>query len=614
MLPTADAGRPVGALHYLYDGGYHLALGVACAGLAWGWRRTLGSRKWSAYVGIAAVVALAAPFTLSFELSSTAFRLAPQAAELVLGLLVGAVAVVFAASAWVSVVFARRGLRAVPFLGALGVAAANHYVLANDYPAVHLYLGAASLVVGTAALGGIRVRFEPSKKLLLAVAAAGALAVAIPPSNATLLGLLRVQGAFVTPYVARVSFPGGAENATIPPSSMPWFADRKNAPAVAASLPGLLPTDGVVVVFVTVDSLRADVLHGREYDTVLPNLARLRDESVTFTNARTPGSQTVVTLAEVFAGRYYSQLRWASHPDMPPHDFWPHRDPSPRFPELLRDRGVRTTAHVGATWLLSAQGITRGFDEETFPKPERRRYATTAELFSSMEKSLDRGGPAFLFAHLLDAHATVRLRSKDAGHHERYIDNLAVVDEQLGALRKKVESLGLAQKCVWIISSDHGEAFGEHKAFGHGVTLYDELLRVPLLLHVPGRAPRVVHEPVSIIDVGPTVLDLFGLPTPGTMMGQSLTDFARGRTPELTRPIVAEGRLKKAMVFPDGHKVIVDDRHHVAEVYDLDTDPGELHNLLDSEDAEAWKYVGLLRKFFGAHTLWRIGYRAPYRR
>src|SRR5690606_28869099 len=141
-----------------------------------------------------------------------------------------------------------------------------------------------------------------------------------------------------------------------------------------------------------------------------------------------------------------------------------------------------------------------------------------------------------------------------------------------------------------IVSSDHGEAFGEHDTWEHTKTLYDEMIRVPLLVRGPGVVPRVIDEPVTLLDLGPTVLDVFRTPIPAAWAGQSLVPLlagATGREAELERPILAEGRRRRAIVMPDGMKVIVDLRRKLVEAYDLAADPGELDDVWDDPPTES---------------------------
>lgn len=184
-----------------------------------------------------------------------------------------------------------------------------------------------------------------------------------------------------------------------------------------------------------------------------------------------------------------------------------------------------------------------------------------------------------------------------------------MVDAQVGRLLRWLDASPLADRTAIVIMSDHGEAFGEHNTTQHSKTLYDELIRVPFLIRAPGVEPRRVQVPVSLIDLGPTVLDLMGQATPAQFMGESLVPFLRGNDVELTRPILAEGRLKQTLVLPDGLKVIVDNQTHSVELYDLTTDPNELDTLADTPRLD--EPLFLLRKFFEVHT--RPGYKVPYR-
>ena len=143
--------------------------------------------------------------------------------------------------------------------------------------------------------------------------------------------------------------------------------------------------------------------------------------------------------------------------------------------------------------------------------------------------------------------------------------------------------------------------------------MYEELLRVPLVISGPMAKAIVSDEMVSSVDIGPTVLDIFDLDTPGSYMGQTLLPLMQGRPSNLTRPIVAETRLKQAMVFPDGIKVIRDQRLGTQEIYDLNSDPKELSNLFEDPSVDSDRLMSYLGAFFSVHTLKRPGYTPPYR-
>jgi arylsulfatase A-like enzyme len=114
------------------------------------------------------------------------------------------------------------------------------------------------------------------------------------------------------------------------------------------------------------------------------------------------------------------------------------------------------------------------------------------------------------------------------------------------------------------------------------------------------------------VDLGPTLLDLFGVETPATWNGESLVPLLRGQGGPLTRPLLAEGRLRRALLQPDGLKVIDDPMRKVVEAYDLTTDPRETRNLFDVEPERVDEALAELRGFFAVHTHRERGYEPPY--
>ena len=144
--------------------------------------------------------------------------------------------------------------------------------------------------------------------------------------------------------------------------------------------------------------------------------------------------------------------------------------------------------------------------------------------------------------------------------------------------------------------ADHGEAWGEHKVYFHGQDLFDEQLRVPLIFVVPGARRRAsIDDPVALVDVAPTLIDLVGAPIPANMRGRSLLPvIARARRRRAgARPVFAE--LLPATAWPhhatmmvDGGKKLI---HRISdrrwELYDLASDPGEKKNLADAPAAAA---------------------------
>lgn len=115
-------------------------------------------------------------------------------------------------------------------------------------------------------------------------------------------------------------------------------------------------------------------------------------------------------------------------------------------------------------------------------------------------------------------------------------------DHALARLFAKLEEDGWGRNLVFVLTSDHGEEFFEHGATSHGSSLYEEMLRVPLLIHAPGMFPegRRVRTPVQTIDIYPTLLEVLGIEEPPGLRGTSLVPLIRGTAEPEPRPVFAE--------------------------------------------------------------------------
>ena len=320
---------------------------------------------------------------------------------------------------------------------------------------------------------------------------------------------------------------------------------------------------------------------------------------------------TKFTLGSVSSGKYFSQQYWSGETN----NKWPREDQSVHFASVLSQAGVLTTAIPVVDWLDNSRGVLRGFEHNhvegerlPFNKGWIHGKALTAQLISALETNAQRAG--FYWVHYLDSHSPYG--GGGGAPFTRYLRGLSTVDAYLGQLREAITRLGLAERATLLVVADHGEAFGDHGARFHGSNLYDELIRVPFVAFGAGVVPRTIDTPVSLMDLGPTILDWFGVDTPPSFMGESLVPFLLGGSRPFARPIVAETGLKQAMLFEDGYKAIRDLRRDTLELYDLKKDPGELNNLSDQIDPEHDEHVLLLRSFFQVHTYREHGYRVPY--
>jgi arylsulfatase A-like enzyme len=182
------------------------------------------------------------------------------------------------------------------------------------------------------------------------------------------------------------------------------------------------------------------------------------------------------------------------------------------------------------------------------------------------------------------------------------VREVALVDKALGNLIQALGAAEFSERCVLIVSADHGEFFGEHGYYYHGQTLYDEVVRVPLIINAPGLTHKRITEPVSLLDLGPTILEIFGVSAASDAASETLWPLIAGSGTRQRRPIPLQSRVSYGLVFPDGYKVTVNWRRHWEEVYDLHADPEERSNLRDRDRRLGDERISLLRQYFNNHA------------
>ena len=180
-----------------------------------------------------------------------------------------------------------------------------------------------------------------------------------------------------------------------------------------------------------------------------------------------------------------------------------------------------------------------------------------------------------------------------------YDDGIAYLDDQLGRLFAALDSRGLLDNTLIVITSDHGELHGEHSVYGHGSHLYRQVVDVPLLVVGPGRVPRgtTVAQPVSLRDLPSTVVDLLGFdglsPFPGRSLARCwapgpaqpapMTSFCSPKPPTSSAKTPASSTRARSLLHRG--KVYVRNKDGSEELYDQTLDPAESRNLATSSEA-----------------------------
>lgn len=609
-----DLSREVSYSLYLYVTGQLVAVGLAISSVVELWRRFLRTR-WNYLAALAASAALAW-WMLPEDLSNFAARL-PGPSTLWVPLLVGISAASIPAAAWLGRLTSLKWVRGALILVGVGVAWENQHFATHDYPGLHFFLafGSATLI-GAALIGKRESTPAPAPlwgsalRFLLAIPAA--LVLVVPPSNAVGVYLYRGSQAVAAPWIVRLQQALPSRRPAFKPGDSRWFVANATPPEQRPTGFDLLPEHPIVILLV-VDAMRGDLLDGAHAER-LPNFTRLVRDGVQFVNARSTAPATIQSISSLTTSRYYSQIEWQTKRKLSGHCY-PYPDKNVRFTELLSAAGITTATRAGLPGFQTKFHVFTHIKDELVVGGGRKPFPTSAGIMPTVIERLERTNAnesLFLYVHVDDTHAPYDLGKGGKTKFERYLSEAEVVDGQLGLLMRAIETAKLDKRTMLIVTADHGEAFGEHGRYRHTTTVYDEMLHVPLVVRFPGAMPRRVEEPVSLVDVAPTILDLFDLPTPGTYMGQSLVPLLAGQKVRLDRPLVADSpRLMRAMVFDDGMKLIVDTRTQLHELYDLKEDPGEKHNLYD-EHPEAEVYDQLMQTFFEVHELDVPGYEIKF--
>jgi len=412
---------------------------------------------------------------------------------------------------------------------------------------------------------------------------------------------------------------------------------RQPPPGYASSAPRASGEQRPDVFVLVLDTVRADhlSLYGYERDT-MPELARMvqsRPNAAVFPRAFSNGAWTVPSHASLFTGRLPNEHGAHFALDGSVRLSFGIPDAVPTLAERLKQGGYATLAGFANHWLRSMYGIGRGFDRylrapdsDELPfvgEALRHRYLpgvmweatkgcahasdVNATLLSMVEPWSAGPNPLFVVANYVDAHgpyapplpfhgrfapwelsersehlALSQSSERRAQLMARYDEELAYLDHELGKLFRELERLGLASTSWIFVTADHGEAFGEHGVLEHGTTVFDEVVRVPLIVFPPaGVTLPVTQDPVSLIDVAATVAAIGGveLGGPGRDLralegtGTRATAIEFYGDPVKAATLGALARRPARAVVLGHHKLIA--YSDAFQLFDLDADPGE---------------------------------------
>jgi arylsulfatase A-like enzyme len=379
------------------------------------------------------------------------------------------------------------------------------------------------------------------------------------------------------------------------------------------------------VLYLTVDSLRADVLHargplpagfGEDPARIAPNLTALARRGVTYTRAYALSSYTSMSVGGMYAGRLPGEL---------PRDgyfFGEYRPSALMLAERLQSQGVHTmAAHAHFYFRRGAAGLDQGFTRWEVIPGLIRNNTTDVEVTSDRHEALCErmlsepevsARPWFMHAHFMDPHDQYRRHAGTPeitavrGARASYLSEVWFTDQHLGRLLAFIARQPWADRTAVILSADHGEAFGEHGHHRHGFYLWEELVRVPWVFVVPGASPRVIDVARSHLDLVPTVLDLLGLPADPTLEGVSLRPELEGG-PAPARPVwvdlpqTSDNDRWRARIDGDIKVISRGDNDGSFLVYDLAAEPEERAQIARTDPRRA----AAIERFRQERSRWR---------
>ena len=356
------------------------------------------------------------------------------------------------------------------------------------------------------------------------------------------------------------------------------------------------------LILISIDTLRADRLgcYGYDRDTT-PALDAFAEQSVRFERAYAPSSWTLPSHVSLLSGLLPS-THGTNQPDLRPGA------ETALLAEVLRDAGYYTFAHTDGGWISSDFDLDRGF--LAFDGRDRDAEQMLAEATEALS-AVHGKRPFFAFLHTYDAHcpytpgppwdgmfesdgaAEIATEGRCGNPHfntegvspaeaaflsDRYDGGVRRVDEALAKFLAFLKETGVLRDTVVVITSDHGEEFLEHGRIGHEGTLYHELIAVPLLLSAPGVSAATHTDPVSLVDLAPTLLELLDIGAPTDLDGRSLAPLLRGQALP-PRPVEVQLDWNAELTaWVDGTLHLIEGPGKL-ELYDLANDQVEMNNL-----------------------------------
>lgn len=348
------------------------------------------------------------------------------------------------------------------------------------------------------------------------------------------------------------------------------------------------------VLVITLDTTRADVigLYGNK-NNVTPNIDRLGQNGIVFKECYAEVPLTLPSHCTIFTGRYpfAHQVRNNGTYRLSKNES--------TMAEIFKAKGFQTSAIIASFTLNSEFGLSQGFDsyDEDFDSPEvilNFDVEIPADrVYDKFMHWIERNSNQkfFCWVHFYDPHFPYISHDDSSAEvkqsqWDNYESEVRYVDTYIGKMADVLQSKKIIENTIVIIVGDHGEAFGEHGEYGHGIFCYEESLRIPLIVYYPRlfTKGRFVTERVSLADIMPTVLEINRFKRPNNIQGRSLLGLLQGKIEKKKRTVYFESMFgSEENNWTPLTGIIYDKYKYISlpecELYDLSNDAHEANNI-----------------------------------
>ena len=349
------------------------------------------------------------------------------------------------------------------------------------------------------------------------------------------------------------------------------------------------------VLLVTIDALRADHLGAYGYTArgdLSPEIDAFAAESVVFERAYAAAPHSSYSLCSLMVSQHLHQTTRLELPL-----------PEATLASTLGESGY-ATAGLYTLGIFHTEGESLRLYEHNSLGFARHEHANLeAELRTDLALAeidrvvADGEPPSLLWTHFFDVHEPYQDTRYGTSDMDRYDGEIAHVDRAFGRLLREARAR-LRRPIIVVLTADHGEEFRDHGGVYHGSTLFEEQIRVPLMVHAPDYAPRRIGAPVELVDVAPTILGLIDVLPPTTMQGEDLRPLMRGDVSDVGPAFAAVSRSRMVVDWP--YKLVADLRFNTFALYDLENDPQERVNLANAQPERIEVMRGELYAFIDA--------------